>query len=71
MVIRLCVHTHNLITIQSVNPTPVFIMKKALKNIAFGVIAILIAVMATATFIEAGEGTQFVTEKIYARMSSK
>lgn len=40
-------------------------MKKALKNIAFGVIAILIAVMATATFIEAGEGTQFVTEKIY------
>lgn len=65
MVIRLCVHTHNLITIQSVNPTPVFIMKKALKNIAFGVIAILIAVMATATFIEAGEGTQFVTEKIY------
>ena len=65
MVIRLCVYAHNLITIQSVNPTPVFIMKKALKNIAFGVIAILITVMATATFMEAGHGTQFVIHKIY------
>lgn len=40
-------------------------MKKALKTAAFGVIVVIMAVMAVATFVEAGQGTQFVTEKIY------
>ena len=40
-------------------------MKKALKTAAFGVIVVIMAVMAVATFVESGQGTQFVTEKIY------
>ena len=43
----------------------IFSMKKVLKILSFGIIAVLVAVMAAATFIEAGYGTHFVTEKIY------